>query len=72
MEDYIQDKGRAFRVDGDALRTIECPGHIHTTNEQILKPFIGKFVVVYFDNILIYNHSVKDHMDHKEVVGDPL
>jgi len=35
---------------------------------QILQPFLRKFVLVFLDNILIYSNTLEDHASHLEEV----
>jgi hypothetical protein len=39
---------------------------------EVLRTFIGKFMVVYFDDILIYNKSIDEHIDHLRDVLNAL
>ena len=38
--------------------------------DSVLRPYLSKFVIVFLDNILIYNASKEDHFKHLRQVFD--
>ena len=36
--------------------------------DEVLKPFLGIFVIVYLDDILIFNRSKEEHIEHLNLV----
>ena len=41
-----------------------APSNFMRLMNEVLKYFIGKFVIVYLDNIIVFNQSREEHLRH--------
>jgi hypothetical protein len=50
------------------FRLINVPATFQTLMNQLLHKYLRKFVLVFFDDILIYSKSEKEHQEHLQLV----
>ena len=50
----------------------EAPGTFMRLMHFVFRPYIGVFVVVYFDDILVFMKSMKEHLNHVRAVLQTL
>ena len=50
----------------------EAPGTLVRLMHHVLRPYIGVFVVVYFDDILVFSKTMKEHINHVKSVLQTL
>ncbi|XP_020683016.1 uncharacterized protein LOC110100003 [Dendrobium catenatum] len=72
VEDGIQNSTGDLRMEGHAIRFVQCTVDVHADDERDFETSFGKILHRYFDDILVYSPDRYQHLQHLKIMLDIL